>query len=162
MIRLFFSVGLLLCVGGSAFAQQSGYLKGITQLGFLVEGLDQDTQRCGITRELIRDAIAYTISSSKLKFSDDDKKRPLIRVGVAALIQRQPVQCFSALSFDVVHAQDVQLDYADEPPRYIVMWLWHDTWLEVASPERHSGQVRGAVENATKKLVAAWYLANQP
>jgi hypothetical protein len=162
MIRLFISVVLLLCVGGGAVAQQAEELRGLTRLGLLVEGIDQEAQRCGITRNLIRDAIAYTISSSKLKFSDDDSSGPKLYVRVGALVQRQPVQCFSNVSFDVVNIQKVQLDYRDEPPSYTVLQLWHDDWLEVSVPEKHSQQVRVAIENATKKLIAAWYLANKP
>ena len=162
MIRPFLSVGLLLCVVGGAVAQQREELKGLAHLGLLVEELDQDAQRCGITRSLIRDAIAYAISSSKLKFSDDNGSGPKIYVRVGALVQRQPVQCLSDVSLDVVNFQRVQLDYTDEPPRFVTIQLWHDDWLEVSIPEKHSQQVRSAIENATKKLVAAWYLANKP
>jgi hypothetical protein len=143
-------------------AQESEELRGLTHLGLIVKGLDQEAQRCGITRDLIRDAIAYTIGSSKLKFSDDDSSGPMIYVGVGVLVQRQPVQCFSDVSLDVVNFQRVQLDYTDEPPRIVTLWLWHDDWLEVSILERHSQHVQSAVENATKKLVAAWYLANKP
>jgi hypothetical protein len=162
MIRPFLSVVLLLSVVGGAVAQQGVELKGLTHLGLLIEELDQDAQRCGVTRDLIRDAIAYTISSSKLKFSDDNGSGPEIYVHVGALVQQQPAQCLSEVSLDVVNIQRVQLDYTDEPSRFVTIQLWHDVWLQVSIPEKHSQQVRSAIENATKKLVAAWYLANKP
>jgi hypothetical protein len=163
MIRVFLSIVLLSCVvGGRAIAQQASNLKGLSHLGLLVDPLDQEAQRCGITRDLIRDAIAYAISSSKLTFSDNEGSGPKIYVGVAALIQRQPLQCVSNISFNVVNFQRIQLDYTDEPPRFVTIQLWSDDWLEVSIPERHSQSVRGAIEGATKKLVAAWYLANNP
>jgi hypothetical protein len=124
--------------------------------------LDQEAQRCGITRDLIRDAIAYTISSSKLKFSDDNRSGPKIYVDVEVLMQDKPVQCFSVVSLDVLTFQTVQLDYLDEPPRLFAIQLWHNASLGVSIPERHSQQVQYAIEKATKKLVAAWYLANKP
>jgi hypothetical protein len=162
--RAFFSVVLLTCtvVGGRAIPQQADDVKGLSHLGLLVETLDQDAQRCGITRDLIRDAIAYTISASKLTFSDDESSGPKIYVRIVTLIQRQPLQCVSSISFDVDTFQKVQLDYTDEPPRVVAIELWPDDWLEVSIPERHSQDVRRAIENATKKLVAAWYLANKP
>jgi hypothetical protein len=163
MIRVFFSVVLLCCAaGGAAIAQQADDLKGLSHLGLLVDPLDQDAQRCGITRDLIRDAMAYTISSSKLTFSDDEGSGPKIYVSIGGLVQRQPVQCFSNVSFDVVNFQRVQLNYTDEPSRFVTIQLWHDDWLQVSIPERHSESVRRAIENATKKLVAAWYLLNKP
>lgn len=162
MIRPFLSVALLLCVMGGAVAQHDEELKGLTHLRLLVGELDQDAQRCGITRSLIRDAIAYAISSSKLKFSDDNGNGPKIYVRVMALTQRQPVQCISRVSLYVLNFQRVQLDYTDEPPRFVTIQLWDDDWLQVSIPETHSQQVRSAIENATKKLVAAWYLANKP
>src|ERR1700693_3098564 len=129
MIRSFFSVVLLLCVGSVGAAQQAEELRGLTHLGLLVEGLDQEGQRCGITRDLIRDAIAYTISSSKLKFSDGDSNGPKLYVRVGARVQREPLKGVSNVWFDVVNLQKVQLDYTDEPPRYTVLQLWHDDWL---------------------------------
>ena len=161
-MRIILSVGLLLFFLGSAVAAQGDDLKGVTNLGLLVEEPDQEAQQCGITRGLIRDAIAYTISSSKLKFSEDNGSGPKIYVSVGALMQRQPVQCFSVVSLDVVLFRGVQLDYTNEPPRAVTIQLWHDDWLQLSAPERHSQDVRSAVENATKKLVAAWYLANKP
>ena len=162
MVRHFLSVALFLCVGGIAIgAHQAEGLRGLTHLGLQVEELDQETQSCGITRDLIRDAIAYPISSSRLGFSDDDRS-PKLYVHVASLVQRQPLQCFSLVSFEVVNLQKVQLDYTDEPPRYVVVQLWQHYWLGVSIPERHSEKVRDGIENVTKKLIAAWYLANKP
>jgi hypothetical protein len=139
MFRPFLSAALLLSVVGGAVAQQGVELKGLTHLGLLIEDLDQDAQWCGVTRDLIRDAIAYTISSSKLKLSDDNGSGPKIYVRVGALVQRQPVQCLSDVKLDVVNFQRVQLDYTDEPPRFVTIQLWHDDWLQHRSIRR-SGQ----------------------
>jgi len=157
----FFSLVLLLALMGKAFAQNAEELHGLTHVGLAVEDLDEDAKRCGITKDLIRDSVAYTMSASKLKLSEDDWSAPLIYIRASAMVQRNPVQCISDVSVELMNMQKVQLNYMNGPPRFVTIQLWHDDWLEVSQPERHAEQVRRAVENATtKKFVAAWSRAN--
>lgn len=154
--------GTLALLAATASAQDRNDLKDLRSVGLIVGGMDQDAQRCGFTRSLIRDAIAYPISSSKLDFSGDYKGGAALNVRVTAMVQTQPLECISEVDVDVFSIQQVQLDYSNQPARFFPVELWHDSWLSASPPEQHAQQIRTAIENAAKKLVTDWNLANKP
>ena len=41
-------------------------LRGLKSIDLLIQGVDDEAQRCGITETLVRDAFLYPISQSKL------------------------------------------------------------------------------------------------
>jgi hypothetical protein len=133
-------------------------LRGLKSIALLVEGLDEEAQRCGITESLIRDAFLFPISQSKIELSDG-KIGPKFWIRVTVVIQRQPNQCVSSLELAVINYQRVQLDYTDEPPPWVMVRLWDDSWITVGP--QHAQRVRNAVENATKKFLTTWNLANK-
>jgi hypothetical protein len=157
------SIAICIFVASPANAQMgkddTRALRGLKSIYLAIEGVDDEAQRCGITESLIRDAFLLPISQSKLQLSHD-KTGPMFYIGVVVAIQAQPNQCVSFLQLAVINIQRVQLDYTDESPTLAMVRLWDDGWLTVGNP--HSERVRNAIENATKKFLTTWNLANKP
>jgi hypothetical protein len=129
-------------------------LRGLTSISIVVDSLDEDERRCGITEQLIRDAFLYPIGQSRIRLSTSELEGPVFWVRVTTLIQRQPNQCISAVEMRVFRYHQVQLDYA--PP----MGLWDAATIIVG--DRHAERLGAAVESATKRFVTTWNLANRP
>jgi hypothetical protein len=77
MFRHLISIAVCILVASAASAQMDkndtpdhlDLLRGLKTINLVIEGADDDAQRCGITESLIRDAFLYPISQSKLQFS---------------------------------------------------------------------------------------------
>jgi hypothetical protein len=108
VIRLFlFAAVCLLSIENLALAQTyDERLRGLTSLGFLVDGVDEASKNCGITESTIRDAFMYVASSANFKITTDSRS-PQFVVRIITLIQRQPIQCISAVSIQVGNYQQV-------------------------------------------------------
>jgi hypothetical protein len=142
-------------------SEETRPLRGLKSIRLSVEGIDDEAQKCGVTESLIREAFLFPLSQSRIKFTTD-KMAPLFWVRANVLIQERPGQCISSLELAVVNYQRVQLDYLDdrdEPPVWAFVRLWDAGTLLVGT--RHAERVRAAVENATKKFVTTWNLANR-
>jgi hypothetical protein len=61
----------LLCVGTDlANAETIEKLRGLMSVRLIVPELDEDAKSCGLSQELVRDAVMFPASSSKLEFLD--------------------------------------------------------------------------------------------
>ena len=162
MIRLFlFAAVCLLSTENLALAQTyDERLRGLTSLGFLVDGVDEASKNCGITESTVRDAFMYVAISANFKITTTDSWGPQFVVRIITMIQNRPVQCISAVSIQVGN-QQVTLDYGDSLSPWVWVGLWRDEWLGVSIVENHSKQITTAIEDMTKKFVTAWNLANK-
>jgi hypothetical protein len=173
MFRYLISMAVYIFVASAAGAQMDkgdaprglnheDLLRGLKSIDLFIEGVDDEAQRCGITETLIRDAFLYPISQSKLQFSHH-AGGPTFLVRVTIVIQERPNQCISFVETAVRNYQKVQLDYAkDDPPTWAWVSLWPGGWGEASLIVGEPAQrLRNWIENATKKFVTAWNLANK-
>jgi hypothetical protein len=133
-------------------------LKGLKSIHLLVEDLNEESQRCGITEPLIHDAFMFPASSSKINISND--RGPTFYVKVATLFDR--LGCFSLLKVEVYINQSVKLNYIDGPPAFVHVRLWQEERLITSKIEEHGQRIRNNVENSTKNFLTEWNLANRP
>jgi hypothetical protein len=133
----------LLGLENFALAQTNGYpgLRGLSGLGFLVDGLDEDAKRCGLTKSAISDAFLYIASSAKFKITTEPFS-PQFLVHVGTLIQRKPGQCVTDLAIQVANYQKVNLDFGDKLTSFAWVELWKDNWIEVSDTGRHRQRVQ--------------------
>jgi hypothetical protein len=76
------------------------YLRGLPSIGLFVDGLDEQSQSCGITRSLISDAFRFPVSLSKLQLLNDPTPiEPTFYVLVTTMIQGVPNQCIFPVFF---------------------------------------------------------------
>ena len=164
MIRLFlFAAVCLLSTENLSLAETPDpRLRGLTSLGFLVDGVDDEASKnCGITESTVRDAFMYVASSANFKITTD-LRSPHFVVTIITLIQRQPIQCISAVSIQVGYYQQVTLDYGDSLSPWVWVGLWKYEGLYVSHVENHPKRMAAAIEDITKNFVTAWNLANKP
>jgi hypothetical protein len=163
VIRYIYVIAIcLLSFETSSFAQTSKNpgLRGLSALGLVVEGLDDDSGKCGITEDVIRDAFLYIATSAKFRVTTE-RYAPQFIVHVTTLIQRNPRQCVTNLAIEVAKAQTVTLEFGDKLSTSVWVQLWRDDWIAVSVAERHRQQVQNGVEGATKKFIAAWTMENK-
>ena len=156
----------LLAMGHSSIAQISEErsreaLRGLTSIAVLVDGLDEEAARCGITQALIRDAFMFPASQTKIEVRDNAASPGwMFYVRVVVLIQERPNQCISYLEFAVHNLQKISLDhYSQRSAVWASVRVWDYGSMRVGKD--HPQQVRTAIENATKKFLAIWNEANK-
>jgi hypothetical protein len=136
-------------------------LRGLKSIDLFIQGIDDKAQHCGLTEDLVREAFAYPINQSKLQFLHYGGG-PTFFIRVIVSIQRQPNQCISSLELAVMNYQRVELDYANEQPKWAWVRLWDDAWLFVAGTEPLAEQVRKAIQSSAQDFLTAWTFANKP
>jgi hypothetical protein len=166
-------IALLLVLSREATAQEDPIeqyaikaLRGLKAVTLIVDGIDEDSKRCGLTPELIRDAFLFPVSQTKLEVSDSSDVNPIFHISINSLIQRVPNQCIASLAFTLFNYQRVKLDYVDNPDeRHLEVRLWYAQSVLVsgAAPgdPSHPQIVRQTIENTTKKFLTFWFLANK-
>lgn len=92
MFRAILIAGLAIVPTHRALAQMGEHkadaLRGLKSISLVVDSLDEDERRCGITEQLIRDAFLYPISQSRIPLSASESEGPVFWVCVTTLIQR--------------------------------------------------------------------------
>jgi hypothetical protein len=135
-------------------------IRGLSELELVVDGLDSDAEKCGITASLIRDAFMFPVSSSRLNISNKASY-----VGPAFLIRvttaQTPSLCVTALEFAVINYQLVKLDYKDDAPSWVTLRLWDNLWVSSSAPANHPQKIQRSVEASAKKFVTIWNIANK-
>ena len=153
-----FACLLALFTSSECWAQVTS-LKGLKSIHLLVEELNEESQRCGITQPLIHDAFMFPASSSKMHISNDNTV-PIFYVHVLTILQGHLGWCVSHLRVELYTNQWVKLDYTDDA--WVHMRLWQEEVLITSKIEDHGQLIRNNVENLTKKFLTEWNLANRP
>jgi hypothetical protein len=166
MLRFLFLAALGLLMLGSAALGEAGEtrepLRGITAVRLKPLGVDREAERCGITESLVREAIMFPASMSKLRITDQGGfLSPVLLITVSVLHLDRDDQCFSSVRLELLNNQQIKLDFSNEPPVWVDVLLWRNTWIFASSASRHPLQLRTAIESQTKKFLADWSLANK-
>jgi hypothetical protein len=134
----------------SALAQN---LAAIPRIKFDVAEPGREAVRCGLTKQLIQEAIMFPVSSSRIQIAkSDDLEAPSFDAEVKTLDHPLGV-CFSSVNLRVHNFQ---------PPEFAEVVIWEYNQVAYAGKDQHAQQIRNIIENATKRFVTEWNLANRP
>jgi hypothetical protein len=143
---------------GHAQTKDDGSLRGLTQVDLLIENLDADSQACGITPQLLRDAFMFPASSTALKISETANATFYIQT---ATIHDNAGRCISSIRFELFEFQFLKPGFANLH-RTTAVEFWHDYWMGFSGQNQHSKMIRDAVEVVAKKFLTKWNLDNKP
>jgi hypothetical protein len=136
-------------------------IRGLSELELVIDGLDSDAGKCGITGSLIRDAFMFPVSSSRLNIVQN-APAPAFSISVTTIPVRNGSQCITSLEVAVIHYQRVKLDYKDDEPSWVTLRLWDNGGAVFSSiPANHPRQIQQGVEDATKRFITIWNIANK-
>lgn len=144
---------------GPCLAQAGDHgLRGLKQINLLIERLDNNSQTCGITEALIRDAFMFPVSSSRMQISNAYDV-PTFYIQVTTLHDRTGL-CVSSINMRAYNFQSLKLTYGTTKD-YFKIELWSEGWVGYTQATRHGQRIRETIETLTKKFVTAWNLANK-
>ncbi len=139
---------LILIMQNFAYADA---LKGIKEVGILIENIDEEAIRCNISKDLLDASIRLPIANSKLKIIDIEK------IPDNYLYVNINVMDFSNLC---VGSIQISLNkYVSSEEAY--GQFWRKTEIMSFRKIEFSREVGKSVEAFTKQFISAWLKANQ-
>ncbi len=158
-LLLMFTMALLMPIAMAPGASaEDSPLRGLKQIAVLIDGLDADADRCGITESLISDAFSAKAQRAGLDVVTG-ASHPRFYVQINTL-EGDDGLCITAVKAQAYNYQKVQLEYADTPT-YATVELWTTGTVSYSSPERHARQIKKTIEGMTDKFIAKWTEANE-
>ena len=154
-----FFVACLLLDGQAQAQTYRNQLRGINQIGLLVEPLDDDQKECGLTEALIRDAFMYPASGARFVVKEVVGV-PHMYFNITTLFFRQNQVCFSNIDVRLRVFQEMKLE-ASGRNILATIQLWNDTLVRSSSKGRHAQAIREEIDQKTKKFITDWNLDNK-
>jgi hypothetical protein len=139
-------LALLVSFGGTVHAQ--GALVGVRSIGILVEDLDNDAQRCGVTKDALDAAVRLPMSNSRIKFLNGMGPYLYVRASFMVLSSSTCVASYS-LSFNKFIPSEKDTGE-----------FWGRGGMTSGSSSYVSQSVNDKIEGLTKQFIAAWLKAN--
>jgi hypothetical protein len=146
----------LMCNQGLAQTRHN-VLRGLSEMDLTIESLSEDAKRCGLTKEAIRAAVMYPLSSTKIALDRDASVTLYINVGT--IYQKQG--CISSVAVQAYAFQKVTLLFSGDE-RVVDIILWKSGSLLTSSWNGHVRQVSETIEEEVKKFITDWNLDNRP
>jgi hypothetical protein len=143
-----------LCVNNSSQAS----LQGLTKIQLSIAELDQDSEACGITKELIREAFMYPVSSSALRVVGVDASPTFFNVQITTL--KMPQGCFSNINFSVHEYLSVQPSFFSKYTIADVVY-WKKNYITTSGQNWHAKAISDGIESYAKKFLTEWNLENK-
>lgn len=133
-------------------------LRGLAKLDLVIENFDSEAINCGITKEGIRRAIMNVASDAKFQISDVTET--YMYVATSTLFFKSVDACATTLTMQVIHLQDVVLDFSGrEATAAIELWSHIVSFSDKRA--NHGQQYLQAIEVLTKRFITDWNLANK-
>jgi hypothetical protein len=143
----------------SAQAEPNGNLRGLKKVYMLIENVDEDARHCGLTKEMLRSAAMYPLSSSALQIVSDLSSRvPTYYIQTGTLFESG--RCYSTINLLVYSLQREKLDF-ENIETFLPVAIWKTGWLGFSSINAHEKLVREKIEELTKILITDWNLDNK-
>lgn len=146
-------IGIIcICTVLSASAVQASErgLDQIRGLALVVEKIDEDGTRCGISEDLLDAAMRLPLSSSGPKVQGS--ALPFLTVSATTVIASGG-SC--VVSIYVGFSRPFS-PYNDNPMRFVYGTTWNSSYLLVGSQSTMGKRVSDTLEAATKQFIAAW------
>lgn len=152
---------LLLSLRGEAQTIEQHILRGLTKVHVLIEYLDDDAIKCALTRDLMRNAVLYPVSSAKIQvITPPANASTVLYVDTDSLFLKPSQSCVTSVQMKVISFQSVTLDFS---PRKLVyeISLWEKRTLRFSSQSEHARHVAEGIEGLAKQFIADWNLDNK-
>lgn len=146
---------LLLLAFTCPFGANAQGLAGIQSVGILVESLDEDAQRCGVTKDALDSAARIVLSNSKLQ----TLKEPLgtyLYINVTVL--KLGTQCVGSLKVELNRLVWIRPGAGISDSIFATTWQKGGTFS--ADQTRFAHNITAQVEALTKQFVGAWLKEN--
>jgi hypothetical protein len=146
---------LILCLAVGALspaAIAAGALSGVKEVAVVVEALDDDAERCGITEAILTRALSDPIATSKLKIV------PRSGVSLSAqvtVLQLDENACAASYDVKAYSYQSVSLAATRRETMANVV-LWQKSGIHSDSRARFAGAISDVIEELSKAFVVAW------
>jgi hypothetical protein len=101
MLRLILAAALLLALAPQSGAQTlTKRLRGVSSMDLLIELLDKDSVACGVSKEIVKNAVLFVTSSTRLKLKDDINGNGSTPLYVNVTSLRLPQGCVSVVRLE--------------------------------------------------------------
>jgi len=161
LARLIVIVTAMLLADASEAQTINGALRGLTRVIINIDDLSPNATECGFTRERIREAIMFSLSSTKIDVVDLAVNTPFLYVLISSLRFQSPLPfCVSSLEVQVYAFGDVTLGFSNEKKRAKIE-LWHDGIIFSSYQSDHTQQMSETLEGRMKKFITDWNLDNK-
>ena len=134
-------------------------LRGLARIMLVLEHLDDDSIKCGLTRDLIRSAVLYPISSAKFQVTDDVVLE-MLYVNTLSKFYESLQMCVTYIEIRAESTDEVILKFSGRKV-FSAIQLWNASYLTSSNPSEHARQVADEVEELAKEFVTAWNLDNK-
>jgi hypothetical protein len=152
---------LVMLLSLQAVAQTSNNaLRGLSQMDLVIETPGVESSQCGITKEIIRNAVLYPVSSTKLEIKENTLPLPYLHVGFVTLFFQRRDFCVTYVALEVYSVQPMTLDASDRDILAIIQ-LWEAGTLGSSQRVKHAQEMTEWIEVLTKKLITDWNLDNR-
>jgi S1-C subfamily serine protease len=134
-------------------------LRGLSKVSIVIEDLDAQDKECGLTKDAIRAAVMYPLSSSQIAVDPSAEVALYVRTGTLSF--RANGVCFSSLDLQAFTFQNVTLAFSGNEGRAVIQ-LWQSGGVASSSLGSHARRITGFVEAKVKKFITDWNLDNKP
>ena len=149
LLSLSLSVGFCAAVHAQ---NERASLRGITSVGILVEGLDGDAQKCGITEDALDAAVRLPLSNSRIKVNNGNLKLEYLYVNVKVVNATNDYsRCAADISLAFTKYVQSERDHGV---------FWEKSSIVIGPSAYVSRSANEHLEGFTKQFVAAWLKAN--
>ena len=147
-IKRFLLITLLLTISNFAIANP---MKGVKEVGILIESLDEEAKRCNITESFLEATVRVRLSNSNIKVVSMDRT-PFTYIYLNVNILDDKDFCVAAvtLSFNKYIATEKGTGS-----------FWNVTELLSIRKINFQKRLGDSIDNHTKQFIGAWLKANQ-
>jgi hypothetical protein len=128
-------------------------------MSILIEDLSLYSNECGLTKEGIRNAIMFPLSSTGIKVGVDEPA--VFYVNIGTLYFSSPRGCVSSIRVEVRTYQYVTLKFSIEN-KFVKIDLWGGDAIFSTDRDGHARNVSDKLDELTKKFVTDWNYDNEP
>lgn len=155
-------------IGPSAAQTDDNLLRGFSKIKLLVESLDSNSTTCGLTRDIIRNAVRYPASSAKFQLTEPDTKLQIkgprtdgtLYINVLSLFFKSTGLYVSRILVEAYSIQTLTLNFLHREAIVQVM-LWDQHSMVSTDRAEHAHHVTEAIEELVKQFVTDWNLDNK-
>ena len=132
----------------SIFSASASALKNVIETGLLIENVDEEHRKCGITKNMIDAAVRIPLSNSKLTLTGR-----MVDSYIYVNVNAREISNFCALNISLEFKKYI-------PSQGDVGSFWYVGGLAVWTKNNAPTMVSTTLEGFSKELVGAWIKAN--
>jgi hypothetical protein len=160
MRRILVAITYLLMLSFQCEAQTLNHaLRGLAEINVLVEDLDDEDIKCGLTKDLIRDAVLYPTSSAKIRVTNELVSEWLY-VNTLSFFSEAAQYCVTTVVMEARSFEEEMLTFSRRKVHSEIV-LWRDGRLASSNRSGHARLVAEGIEQLAKKFVTDWHVDNK-